>query len=326
MLIDEAVLTLNVQVRDPPFVEKFKGQDDRTAVKLGLRLLQETKAVQRIKQLSTSDELHEEVHVVLTQKGADEFDHEGVVELSEDAAFKGESFLLLLCYSLPLIYALQSVAGACGRQLHHLHNTEATATNDPQTDERVELNLCVLKRNAVLHVVEDRPLHHIHEGLLVHLPQLRVLHNSDGCAARLAEEERSLAHVIAHAKRADVPVPNLDRELPGVDDVEVLALLTLGEDCLACCHVLHLQRGRELPQLLTGKRPEDDHLPQRGLLVVLPNGHPHGCQFLERRAVVHGAVSMPCGSGLQSALLLEEFTEASVLPDGKLHGISGASC
>mmetsp|Transcript_34684 Transcript_34684/g.89043 ORF Transcript_34684/g.89043 Transcript_34684/m.89043 type:complete len:363 (+) Transcript_34684:605-1693(+) len=275
MLVNEAVLTLEVEIRDLPFVQELQCKRDGADVELRLRPVQQAQGVQGVEQLASSDKLHEEVDVRVASERADKLDDERVVQLRQNAPLQRQGLLLPLLHRLGDVHGLQCVADQRLGVLDHLYHAEAAAADHAHALQLGELHVRVLKGDPVLHVVQDRALHYPVERLAAHLPELRGLHGLHGGTPWLAVEQRALADVVADSECADPPVADGDFDLAAVDDVELLGLLSLGEDHLAWLHKNHHEPLRQSHQLLRRQGAKDDHLLQRARLVIMEHGQLH---------------------------------------------------
>mmetsp|Transcript_9573 Transcript_9573/g.26941 ORF Transcript_9573/g.26941 Transcript_9573/m.26941 type:complete len:322 (+) Transcript_9573:439-1404(+) len=252
LVVNEAVLALEVQVRDPACVQELERQDDGAGVELGLVVLQQAQGVQRVQQLPAGDHLHQEVHPGGILEGPHKLDNEGVVHLSKDAAFREECILHALVHHIPLPHALQRVAQAGAGSLDHLDHAESTTANDTHKLKVRHIKARVLEGNPCGKVIQAGPLHDLLEGGLVHHPELAVLGGRDARGARIAGEQRALAEVVAHAHCPDLIAIDLNQDQALSDDVKVCPDLALREDSIAGPHHLDLQPGGQSHQLLLG--------------------------------------------------------------------------
>mmetsp|Transcript_72393 Transcript_72393/g.186737 ORF Transcript_72393/g.186737 Transcript_72393/m.186737 type:complete len:569 (-) Transcript_72393:1851-3557(-) len=270
LLIDEAVLTLQVQVRDPPGVQELEGQEDGGRVELRLRPVQQAEHVQHVQQLAAAHQLLQEVDLGPPVEGAHKLDDEGMVDLCQDAALGDEGLLLPPLHHVPLPDALEGVPHASLPCADHRHDAEAAAAHDAQVLEVVKCQLRVLQVDARLQVLEAGPLHRLLEGRLVNLPQLCRLRGSDGRGALgVLQQQGALAEVVVDAQRPHHPPVDVHLQLASPDDVEVRARLALREDALALHAGLDLQRPGQPVELVLRQRAEYDRGLQDADLVIL---------------------------------------------------------
>mmetsp|Transcript_92014 Transcript_92014/g.265497 ORF Transcript_92014/g.265497 Transcript_92014/m.265497 type:complete len:276 (-) Transcript_92014:2054-2881(-) len=273
MAVDEAVLGLEVQVRNVVRVEEFQRQDNGSGVELRLRAVQQPQDVQDVEKLAARHELHQEVDRLRTGEGTHELHQERVIHLEQDAPLVDDCLLLTLLDDRPLPHALNGIAHARLGVLHHLHDAEPAAADDPDELQVAQLDPRVLQPYPLLKIGEARALNDLPEGLLAHHPQLRaVLDGDDVGSPRLVEEQRALPKVVASAKRPDHLA--LDDHLHGalVDDVEVRAHAPLLHDDVAAVRMLDLHAPGQALQLLCGKVPEEHHRPEHSNLVGVVQG------------------------------------------------------
>mmetsp|Transcript_24888 Transcript_24888/g.60352 ORF Transcript_24888/g.60352 Transcript_24888/m.60352 type:complete len:261 (+) Transcript_24888:335-1117(+) len=128
--VQQNVLWLQVAVDNSTFVEKLQSHQHGSCIELRLRFAQDANLVQSVQQLTSTNELRQEIHARLVLEGSHKAHDEGVVHAGEDITLVAEGELVLLRQHMAALHTLQGVLRSSHTVLHHGHHTEATFPDD----------------------------------------------------------------------------------------------------------------------------------------------------------------------------------------------------
>mmetsp|Transcript_90227 Transcript_90227/g.188664 ORF Transcript_90227/g.188664 Transcript_90227/m.188664 type:complete len:449 (+) Transcript_90227:212-1558(+) len=250
LVIDKAILRLEIEIGDPSRMEELQSQNDGASIEHRLLPIQQTQLVQNIQEFSSRHELRQEVDALGAGEGPHTLDDEGVVDLHEDDSLIDNRFLLVHLHDRSLANALQGVTHAYARMSHHFHDSIAATSDDSHELQVLEFHFRVLELDAALEIVQTRTLHDFPECFVVHHPELRVLDGIDVGRSRLVEDECPLPEVVSDAQCTNNLVADHNLDSPLSQNVEMGPNRSLFDDASPILCMLNLKTLGQALQLL----------------------------------------------------------------------------
>mmetsp|Transcript_103805 Transcript_103805/g.317915 ORF Transcript_103805/g.317915 Transcript_103805/m.317915 type:complete len:482 (-) Transcript_103805:959-2404(-) len=284
--IQQHVLGLQIPVHDPSPVQVFQAQRYGTREELRLQLAQRPNLAQSIEEVTASQELGEEINVLLVLKCLDELDEARVVALGVDVPFHDDGLLLVALDDVPLLHAFQSVQRLLlSLWVHEAHDAESAPPDHRFALQVPHLDVEVLQMHAALKLLAEHA-HDVEECVVVQTQATAILQGLARGGPHLREQQAALPEIVPTPQIPQRHVVFLDDDGAASDEEKMFGWVALLHDHLASAEALLLESSHDSVDLLLAQVFEQEDVRQDRLDLVHPaNVHDGLAQSRQSRNV-----------------------------------------